>query len=132
MLFSQVGAIALALPALLLFSLFVQMSEGATFSVVPFINKEALGAVAGIVGAGGNAGAVAAGFLFKGSVSWPTAFLILGGVVTLCSFFAFAVRFSPQAESDAQKECALALATNRRIAGPPVQVQDREPEPALA
>ena len=49
------------------------MSEGATFSVVPFINRKALGSVAGIVGAGGNAGAVAAGFLFKGALPWPTA-----------------------------------------------------------
>ena len=67
MLFSQMAVLALAIPALIVFSLFVQMSEGATFSVVPFINKRALGSVAGIVGAGGNAGAVAAGFLFRGS-----------------------------------------------------------------
>lgn len=131
MLFSQVGAIVLALPALLLFSLFVQMSEGATFSVVPFINKRALGAVAGIVGAGGNAGAVAAGFLFKGALPWPTAFLILGGTVTLCSFLAFAVRFSPQAESEAQKEHALALADKRRLAEPSDQEGgESELEPA--
>lgn len=134
MLFSQVGAIALALPALLLFSLFVQMSEGATFSVVPFINKRALGAVAGIVGAGGNAGAVAAGFLFKGSITWPTAFLILGGAVTLCSFSAFAVRFSPQAESDARRERALALTSQRRLTGSSEQeqVSESELQPALA
>ena len=37
---------------MIVFSLFVQMSEGATYSVVPFINKKALGSVAGIVGAG--------------------------------------------------------------------------------
>ena len=45
----------------------MKMAEGATYAVVPFVNKKALGSVAGIVGAGGNAGAVAAGFLFKGS-----------------------------------------------------------------
>ena len=109
MLFSQMRVLALAIPTLILFSLFVQMSEGATFSVVPFVNKHALGAVSGIVGAGGNAGAVAAGFLFKGAIQWPTALLILGGIVTCCSFFAFAVRFSSAAETDAQKEHALAL-----------------------
>jgi NNP family nitrate/nitrite transporter-like MFS transporter len=69
MLFSQMGILPLAIPSLILFSLFVQMSEGATFSVVPFVNKKALGAVAGIVGAGGNAGAVAAGFLFKSGIA---------------------------------------------------------------
>jgi NNP family nitrate/nitrite transporter-like MFS transporter len=103
MLFSQMGTLALAIPALILFSLFVQMSEGATFSVVPFINQRALGAVAGIVGAGGNAGAVAAGFLFKGEgLTWPTALFVLGAAVTVASFSAFAVRFSPEAEADAR------------------------------
>ena len=45
----------------MLTGLFVKMSNGATYSVVPFVNKRALGAVAGIVGAGGNVGAVLAG-----------------------------------------------------------------------
>ena len=58
MFFSQMSALAAAIPALIVFSLFVQMSEGATYSVVPFINRRALGSVTGIVGAGGNAGAV--------------------------------------------------------------------------
>ena len=65
LLFSQMRVLALAIPAMIVFSLFVQMSEGATYSVVPFINKKALGSVAGIVGAGGNMGAVCAGFLFR-------------------------------------------------------------------
>ncbi len=111
MLFSQMGVLVLAIPALIVFSLFVQMSEGATFSVVPFINKRALGAVAGIVGAGGNAGAVAAGFLFKGAIPWPTALLILGGIVTVCSFCSFAVTFSPEAEHQARSEFAKAMAS---------------------
>ncbi len=111
--FSQMRVLALAIPALMLFGLFVQMSNGATFSVVPFVNKKALGAVAGIVGAGGNVGAVAAGFLFKGAVSWPTALLILGGSVAACSFCALAVTFSPETEVEARKELARALAEKR-------------------
>ena len=63
--FSQMAVLPVAIMTMLVFSLFVQMSEGATFSVVPFMSRRALGAVAGIVGAGGNAGAVAAGFLFR-------------------------------------------------------------------
>lgn len=98
-LFSQTSTLVLAIPALIVFSLFVQMSEGATFAVVPFVNRRALGSVSGIVGAGGNAGAVAAGFLFKSSaISWPNAMLILGICVTLSSFVAFAIRFAPETE----------------------------------
>lgn len=111
MVFSRQDVLALAIPSLLLFSLFTQMSEGATFTVVPFINRRALGSVAGIVGAGGNAGAVAAGFLFKSpAVSWPSALFILGAVVTCTSFLAFAVNFSEAAESEARDATEVALA----------------------
>ena len=114
MLFSRMSTVALAIPAMIGFGLFMKMSEGATFAVVPFVNRKALGSVAGIVGAGGNAGAVAAGFLFKGSASWPTALLILGAIVTFTSFLAFAVRFSEETESNAASEFAEASAHHRR------------------
>ena len=111
MLFSQQTALPLAIATLIGFSLCVQMSEGATYSVVPFVNKRALGAVAGIVGAGGNAGAVAAGFLFRSeALSWPQALLMLGAAVTLCSFLAFAVRFSPAEDAAVARENAIRLA----------------------
>ena len=63
--FSQATVLSLAIPLMITFALFVKMSNGATYAVVPFINRRALGSVSGIVGAGGNAGAVASGFLFK-------------------------------------------------------------------
>lgn len=111
MVFSQMSVLAMALPSLIVFSLFVQMSEGATYSVVPFINKKALGAVSGIVGAGGNAGAVTAGFLFKTeAITWPTALFILGAVVTCCSFLTFLVRFSEEMEEEARLAHESALA----------------------
>ena len=98
MLFSQMSVLFLAIPTLILFSLFTQMAEGATYSVVPFINKKSLGAVAGVVGAGGNAGAVAAGFLFKGAMDWPDVFLVIGMVVVAASFLSFFLRFTPEQE----------------------------------
>ncbi|MFT5208002.1 MAG: NNP family nitrate/nitrite transporter-like MFS transporter [Candidatus Omnitrophota bacterium] len=97
-LFSRAALLPMAIVALIGFSLFVQMSEGATFSVVPFINKKALGSVTGIVGAGGNFGAVMAGFLFKGAITWPTALLIMGIMVIGCSFLTFVIRFSKETE----------------------------------
>ena len=121
MLFSQMTVLFLAIPTLILFSLFVQMSEGATFSVVPFVNKKALGAVAGIVGAGGNAGAVlATHFLFKGvsPMNYGGPLLILGTAVTAASVLAFAVRFSPQAETEAGREFHLAEHGHRAIPMP--------------
>lgn len=108
MLFSQMQVLFLAIPTLIVFSLFTQMAEGATYSVVPFINKNALGAVAGVVGAGGNAGAVAAGFLFKGAIDWSEAFFIIGVVVTIASFLAFFVRFSTRQEDEERANFAVA------------------------
>ena len=99
-LFSRMSVVYLAIPTLVLFSLFVQMSEGATFSVVPFVNKKALGAVAGIVGAGGNAGAVAAGFLFRAEgIEAQDAFLYIGVIVLAIAPVALFVRFSARAEA---------------------------------
>ncbi|MFN8415097.1 MAG: NarK family nitrate/nitrite MFS transporter [Cytophagaceae bacterium] len=102
MIFSRMQQIPLVIVSLVIFSLFVQMSEGATFSVVPFINKKALGAVSGIVGAGGNAGAFFGMFLFKKQISgleWNDSFLYLGVLVFLASFAVLAIRF-PKETSD--------------------------------
>ena len=65
MTFSTTTSIILGIVFLILFSLSVQMAEGATFSVVPFVNKKAIGSVSGIVGAGGNVGAFLAAMLLK-------------------------------------------------------------------
>ncbi|WP_372887377.1 MFS transporter [Shimia sp.] len=100
MVFSQMQVLFLALPMLIIFSLFTQMAEGATYSVVPFINKKALGAVAGVVGAGGNAGAVAAGFLFKGAMEWNDVFMVIGITVACASVLAFFIRFSSEQEEE--------------------------------
>ena len=111
--FSQMRVLALAIPMMIVFSLFVQMSEGATYSIVPFINKKAIGSVAGIVGAGGNAGAVAAGFLMRAEgVSYPNALLILGICVACVSLVVWVVRFSPAMEGEAAAKFAAAI--NRR------------------
>merc|ERR550514_96263 len=50
--------------ALVCFSLFVQMAEGTSYGMVPSMKPEQLACVSALVGAGGNAGAVFAGFAF--------------------------------------------------------------------
>ena len=103
MLFSQMPILLLAIPTLIIFSLCTQMSEGATYSVVPFVNKKALGAVAGVVGAGGNAGAVLGGFLLKSEAynsRWDEAYFLIGIIVTAIAFLALFIRFSPEREAE--------------------------------
>jgi NNP family nitrate/nitrite transporter-like MFS transporter len=96
---------------MLIFGLFTHMACGATYSLVPFVNRRALGGVAGIVGAGGNVGAVAAGFIVKGAATVQHSLLILGAIVTVSAACALAVRFSREhhAEERRMYEEALAL-----------------------
>jgi MFS transporter, NNP family, nitrate/nitrite transporter len=116
MLFSRMSWLPVAIGSMMLAGLFVKMSNGATYSIVPFVNKRALGAVAGIVGAGGNVGAVLAGFLFKtSSLTWPQSLLILGALVTLCSSLVILVRFSEVDERSARQEMEARL-TDRVVA----------------
>ncbi|HVL10532.1 MAG TPA: MFS transporter [Burkholderiaceae bacterium] len=91
--FAHAGQIGAALVAMLAFGLFTHMACGATYALVPFIDRKALGGVAGIVGAGGNVGAVAAGFLMKGVGDIAQTFWLLGLVVTVSALCALAVRF---------------------------------------
>jgi len=53
-----------ALCVLICFSIFVQMAEGTSYGIVPFMNKAQLAVVSALVGAGGNLGAVIAGQAF--------------------------------------------------------------------
>ncbi len=119
--FSNMSVLPVAVLSMVVFSLFVQMAEGATFGIVPFINKKALGSVAGIVGAGGNAGAVAAGFLFKAeSLTTQQALGYLGLAVIGASVFALAVRFCEKTEAEERE--AFQRAANARRAAEPVPV----------
>ena len=116
MLFSQMAVLVLAVGVMIVFSLFVQMSEGATFGIVPFINRKALGAVAGIVGAGGNAGAVAAGFLFRSeNITMQQGLLYLGIMVAVASAATALVRFSPAVQAAERKAFDAALAERQRL-----------------
>lgn len=109
--FSRMGTLQAAIATLLVFSLSVQMAEGATFGLVPFVNRKALGAVSGIVGAGGNVGAVAAGFLFgREDLAFQDAFLYLGVAVACVSAVTLLVRFSPIEIARARKATAVAAA----------------------
>jgi len=95
MLFSQMASLTWAIAAMLVFALFLKMSNGATYSVVPFINKKAVGSVAGIVGAGGNVGAVLAGFLFKSSeITYRESLFIIGIVVSIVSVISLLLSMS--------------------------------------
>jgi len=94
MFFAKADSVILAVIAMLVFGLFTHMACGATYALVPFVDKRALGGVAGIIGAGGNVGAVAAGFLLKGIGNTQQTLWILGVFVAVSALCALGARFS--------------------------------------
>ncbi|MDO5975106.1 MFS transporter [Flavivirga jejuensis] len=136
--FSLTTSIVIGFVFLILFSLSVQMAEGATFSVVPFINKKAIGSVSGIVGAGGNVGAFLAAILLKSkssvaekaaiaaneglgediinsaqaaasSAAVSQGYLIIGFIVVVTGIVALAIKFSNEDEKIADTELKQSL-----------------------
>jgi len=96
MLFAKSGNLSMAIFSMLLFALFLKMANGTTYSIVPFVNKEAIGSVAGIVGAGGNIGAMLVGFLFKSkNISYSQAFTYIGIGVAVIGLLVLVTRFAP-------------------------------------
>jgi len=92
-LFAKSGGLGVAIAMMFFFGLCLKMANGATYSIVPFVNAKAVGSVAGIVGAGGNVGAMLIGFLFK-SMEYATAFLYLGTIVLAVGLIVLVVRLS--------------------------------------
>ena len=96
--FAKADSVAFAVIAMLVFGLCTHMACGATYALVPFIDRRALGGVAGIIGAGGNVGAVAAGFLMKGTGDIGQTLTILSVLVMLSAVCAIGVRLSAATE----------------------------------
>ena len=94
MLFAQAGNLPLAIVSMLTFALFLKMSNGSTYAIVPFINPRAVGTISGVVGAGGNVGGMLMGFLFKSqSITYSQAFLYIGCIVAVIALLLYLVNF---------------------------------------
>ncbi|CDF78361.1 nitrate/nitrite transporter [Formosa agariphila KMM 3901] len=132
-LFSTATGIVVGISLLILFSLSVQMAEGATFSVVPFVNSKAIGSISGIVGAGGNVGAFLAAILLKSksavaekaaitasegmgaeavqaaqaaaaSAAVSSGFLLIGGIVIVVAVGTLAIKFATATDNVTEEE----------------------------
>ncbi len=122
--FSRMTVLPLAVVTLILFGLFTHMSAGATYAVTPFVKRDAVGAVAGIVGAGGNVGAVLAGFLFRSDGFPPqAAFLVLGLAVLLASVLVLTVRFKNEEETLTRLEVLPARAGSDALPSTPLAAE---------
>ncbi|HEU5148252.1 MAG TPA: MFS transporter [Chryseosolibacter sp.] len=95
LLFANMHTLSWAIGALLLFALFLKMANGATYAIVPFVHARSVGMVSGIVGAGGNVGAVVAGLLFAtDSISYRESFIMIGTAVLVIASLSFLMTLS--------------------------------------
>merc|ERR1711990_995813 len=88
------NTIGLTVFVMILFSIFVQMAEGLHYGVVPYISRPALGVVSGMVGAGGNMGAVLGSKLIVGAGHrTDQGFIYLGITIMITSLLMFIIYF---------------------------------------
>lgn len=93
-LFAMSGNLTLAILSMLSFALFLKMANGATYAIVPFVNEKNVGLVSGIVGAGGNAGGMLFGFLFKSeTITYIQAFSYIGFIVMAVSAIVLVTKY---------------------------------------
>jgi NNP family nitrate/nitrite transporter-like MFS transporter len=87
--FANSNTLAGSIVVLVVFSTFVQMAEGTSFGIVPYIDPPNTGSLSGIIGAGGNVGAVGFGLGFR-QRDYLEAFYIMGGSIVIsaitCAF----------------------------------------------
>jgi NNP family nitrate/nitrite transporter-like MFS transporter len=75
--FARTTSLPVAIVIMVFFSGCVQAAEGSTYGIVPYVDPAATGSISGIVGAGGNSGAVGFGLGFR-QLSYAKAFDIMG------------------------------------------------------
>lgn len=114
MVFAQTATLDLAIVAMIFFSIFVQAAEGTSFGIVPYIDPPHTGSVTGIVGAGGNVGAVAFGMGFR-ELDYKSAFIIMGITILVSASLSpfIKIQVDERSERDGRsKNKEIALSSN--------------------
>ena len=85
LIFANSNSLGGAIVIMIFFSLFVQAAEGSSYGIVPYVDPPNTGSISGIVGAGGNSGAVGFGMGFR-QLDYKEAFLIMGFTIIASCF----------------------------------------------
>jgi NNP family nitrate/nitrite transporter-like MFS transporter len=78
--FAHTKSLAGSIVVMTAFSGLVQAANGSTFGIVPYVDPANTGSVAGIVGAGGNVGAVCFGLGFR-QLNYQQAYMLMGSLI---------------------------------------------------
>ena len=85
---AQCSTLGMAIFMMTVFGLLCQAANGSAYGIVPYINPPVTGSISGIVGAGGNLGAVGFGLGFR-NLDEMQAFQLMGAVVILSGISCF-------------------------------------------
>ena len=77
LIFANSSNLGFAIFILVIFSSFVQAAEGSSYGIVPYVEPPATGSIAGIIGAGGNTGAIFFSLGFR-QLNYKDAFYLMG------------------------------------------------------
>jgi NNP family nitrate/nitrite transporter-like MFS transporter len=113
---------------LVIFSTFVQAAEGSSFGIVPYIDPPATGSISGIVGAGGNVGAVCFGLGFRQLDSY-SAFILMGIVIIVSGVISLFVCIKGHAGLVTGQDSEEVIAAWKRLGSAPASTTLQVPEP---
>ena len=127
--FANSNSLAASIVIMVFFSSIVQSAEGSTYGIVPYVNPPVTGSIAGIVGAGGNLGAVGFGLGFRQLDTIP-AFYVMGGTIIASGFFTFLISIKGHAGLLTGQDSEEVIAAYMKTAGGPSPSQTLQvPEP---
>ncbi|KAL7525914.1 hypothetical protein ACHAWF_001562 [Thalassiosira exigua] len=131
--FANTSSLGLAIFIMVIFSSFVQAAEGSTYGIVPYVNPPVTGSIAGIVGAGGNTGAVCFGLGFRQLETKP-AFLLMGSCIVASGVFSLFLNIKGHAGLVTGQDSEEAIAAWKKMgaAAAPATLQVPEPDAEAA
>jgi NNP family nitrate/nitrite transporter-like MFS transporter len=125
--FANSKSLAGAIVLMVIFSTVVQAAEGSTYGIVPYVNPAVTGSIAGVVGAGGNVGAVCFGLGFR-QMETLQAFYLMGGVVLASGILSVFISIKGHASLLWGKDSEEAIAAYKKT-GAPAATTLQVPEP---
>jgi len=116
LIFANTTSLGLAIFIMVIFSSFVQAAEGSSYGIVPYVNPPVTGSIAGIVGAGGNTGAVGFGLGFR-QLETKQAFVLMGSCIIASGFLSLFVCIKGHAGLVTGQDSEEAIAAWKKMGG---------------
>ena len=116
LIFANTSSLGLAIFIMVIFSSFVQAAEGSSYGIVPYVNPPVTGSIAGIVGAGGNTGAVGFGLGFR-QLETKQAFVLMGSCIIASGFLSLFICIKGHAGLITGQDSEEAIAAWKKMGG---------------